>query len=99
MKHRYDPEIYERNPQLLDDWRGDVERMNLGSQGKYQPGESNGNTRLTEDDVREIRRIWHEHIGSHRGLGKELAYRYKVGVPTISNIVHYRTWKHVVANP
>jgi hypothetical protein len=56
-------------------------------------GEYNGSTKLTVEDVREIRRVYipkHPEFG-----GKPLARKYNVGPMEISRIVHKQRWEHV----
>lgn len=59
----------------------------LGRKDRKGPG--NGNAKLTEDKVREIR--------SQQGekTSVQLGYRYHVTATTILDIWHRRTWKHV----
>ena len=54
-------------------------------------GEEHGLARLTEEDVREIRRLYVEDRLSQVKIGKI----YNVSQPTISDIVNYRNWRHV----
>lgn len=51
----------------------------------------NGTSKLTIDDIRNIRLLKSEGIKT-----KEIAKKYGVGRHAISNIIKYRTWKHVV---
>lgn len=63
-------------------------------QGAYKEigrGENNPKHKLTETQVREIRRLYSEGTTQ-----KELANRFKVGWSTIHNIVHNLTWKHLL---
>jgi len=55
-----------------------------------QKGESNPNSKLNEDDIKDIRES-KEHGITHR----ELAERYNVTKTTISQIVNRKLWKHV----
>ena len=60
---------------------------------KSQKGCSNVNSKLTEDDVREIRKSYKKGI---KGYGYQaLANKYGVDKTTIANIVNYRTYKNV----
>ena len=56
-----------------------------------QSGSSNGNARLVEDDVREIRRLYKDSKYNFR----ELADLYKVSIGHISNIINYIKWKNL----
>lgn len=58
--------------------------------GRLPTGESHHNARLTEDDVREIRRLATAGV-SHRELGR----RFGVSNVTVGNVVHRRAWRHV----
>ncbi len=58
---------------------------------KSNPGERNGNHRLTEDEVREIRRLYSEGGWTQRAL----AARFQVAQGTVSFILQNQTWKHV----
>lgn len=53
-------------------------------------GEANGNARLSEDQVREIRS---RHAAGESALS--LTRDFPVSHPMIRNIVHRRNWKHV----
>ena len=54
-------------------------------------GESNGNAKLTDDDVRSI--LAEYATGNY--TQKEIAKAYCVGHPAIHSIVNRKTWKHV----
>lgn len=51
--------------------------------------------KLTEDDVREIRADY----AAGRWCIKDLADIYGVTQPTMSAVVHRRTWRHVTDQP
>lgn len=53
-------------------------------------GETNGHHKLTENDVRELRRL------SGRVSQRKLAKRYKVSQQVISKAILGQTWKHVI---
>lgn len=57
-------------------------------------GESNTQAKLTEDDVRYIRKIYKKHDKLNNTY--KLAKKYNVSPKCIMNIVNYKTWKHVV---
>jgi len=60
--------------------------------GRLGPrGEIQGNSRLTRDDAKRIRRLYATGQYSQR----ELARMFGVGQMTISDIVRRETWKHV----
>ena len=57
-----------------------------------QVGSKHSKAKLTEDDVREIRRLYFEEGGYTM---KELGVRYGVSQPSISQICSRQLWKHV----
>jgi hypothetical protein len=54
------------------------------------PGEKNGMSKLTEEKVREIRKLY-PSFSSYK-----LAKMYGVSQSIIMDIIHYRKWKHVI---
>lgn len=56
-------------------------------------GETNGNSRITENDVRAIR-LEYQPGSSIRGQ-RQLATKYGVSQRLILNILHRRAWRHV----
>ncbi len=56
-------------------------------------GERNGNVKLTEAQVREIRTAYAQGGVTQQGL----AERYGIGQTAISNLLSFRTWKHLFA--
>lgn len=76
---------------LAGDPRDNVLDMIERRQWGPQRGEECPNARLTEDKVREIRRL------SRAGNGpRSLARRYGVNEATIRGVISGKTWKHVV---
>lgn len=57
----------------------------------YARGEHNGQSKLTADQVREIRQL---HAAGGIGYNK-LAMRFSLTRSTVQNIVHRKKWKHV----
>lgn len=55
-----------------------------------QKGEANHKSRLTEQQVLEIRRIWAQNMSA-----KQLAARYGVEPITIYKIIAQQSWKHL----
>lgn len=57
-------------------------------------GENSGKSKLTDDQVREIRRRYKPycHVNGTRALGRE----YNVTHECISSIVINKTWKHII---
>jgi len=53
-------------------------------------GEGNGHTKLTEDDVHEIRRLY-----AGGWLQHEIAEDYGISQSTVSKICTYKNWKHI----
>lgn len=60
-----------------------------------EPAAPNRRPKLTEDDVREIRA---EYAAGRWGVN-DLADIYGVTQPTMSAVVHRRTWRHVTNQP
>ncbi len=60
------------------------------SKGKLTTGEQNGNAKLTETQVTEMRRL-----RSKGATGSELARRYGVKRATVYQICEYARWKHL----
>ena len=56
-----------------------------------QKGEKNGNSKLTEDDVREIR----TRYANGNLLQQQLALEYGVSRKAIGNVIRRKTWKHI----
>lgn len=59
--------------------------------GKHPKGVSNNQSRLTDEDIVEIRARYNRRTCSAPVLAKE----FGVSQPTISSIVRRRTWRHV----
>ena len=59
--------------------------------GTRAKGERNAAAKLTEDDVRTIRRLYAQGGYSYRALGR----RYGVGFTTIRQAVKRQTWTHI----
>lgn len=57
----------------------------------WAKGQYASNSKLTEEQVLEIR---HVYATTRIGMGK-LANRYSVGLATISDIIHRKTWAHI----
>lgn len=60
-----------------------------------EPAVPDRRAKLTEDDVREIRADY----AAGRWCIKDLADIYGVAQPTMSAVVHRRTWRHVTDQP
>lgn len=58
--------------------------------GTMNYGPRNGSVKLTEDDVREIRRLW--SAGAERWTQRGLSGQFGVKQSTISGIVNRRSW-------
>lgn len=67
-----------------------VDDMNRRGRQAIQRGERNGRAKVTEGDVREIRSLY--SAGASR---KEISDKFGISGPTVYNIVHKRTWKHI----
>jgi HNH endonuclease len=80
----------------LDNMRDCLEkgRFNHGTRGKS--GEEHSLARLTDEDVREIRRRHVRGSGqAHRGNSQQLAGEFGMTTVQILNIANRRQWKHV----
>jgi hypothetical protein len=79
---------------VIDNLRWDTKRNNMVDRdrnGKTVKGLTHGNAKLTDDDIREMRRL--------RSAGaklSELAERYGIAFGQIGAIVRGKAWKHVV---
>jgi DNA-binding transcriptional regulator YiaG len=69
--------------------RADNQR-DMARKGRSARGERGGHARLTAPAVAEIRRLRSSGVGQ-----ADLAARFGVSQPTISDIEHRRTWGHV----
>lgn len=67
-----------------DNVRDAVER------GQHPRGERHGRAKLTEDDIRAMRRAYNDGV-----FIKDLADQYGVSDVTAGRVVHRRIWKHV----
>lgn len=54
-------------------------------------GERNANSKLTKEQIIEIRRLYHEESVSQNNLAK----KFNVNQPCIYKIVNYKTWKNI----
>lgn len=61
--------------------------------GGRLPGSTNPNAKLTEEKVREIRRLWDEKPAW--GYQQELARQFEVDDVTINHVIRRYSWKHV----
>jgi len=61
--------------------------------GGRLPGSSNPNAKLTEEKVKEIRRLW--GANPKWGYQQELARQFDVDDVTINHVVRRYSWKHV----
>lgn len=59
--------------------------------GLYKTGIESGRAKLSEEEVKELRRLYYEESVSQ---GK-LAYKYKLSQSTVSAIVRNETYKHI----
>lgn len=66
------------------------ERWQAAHEGRMARGERVHGSRLTADDVRDIRRL-----ASEGYLLRELAARFGVRMSTLSMVIRRETWKHV----
>lgn len=64
------------------------------SKDRQAKGETNGFSKLTEEDVREIRRRY-RRLSYHNSNVLELAYEFGVTAVNIRYILARKAWKHV----
>lgn len=69
--------------------------QDMVDKARQAKGETNGNSKLTEEDVREIRRRYCRWSQSRSNL-RELMYEFGVAKAAIQNILSRKTWKHVI---
>lgn len=63
----------------------------LNKLSKANRGENAKNHKVTEDDVREIKRLWETGAYSTTAL----ADKYPISRQSVADIVYGRTWKHL----
>lgn len=59
---------------------------------EYDSGESNSSAKLTEDQVREIRKLY---IPGKNGNSKKLSVKFGVSVSTITRVAGYKLWREI----
>ena len=62
----------------------------MGNTIKYI-GETNPNSKLSEAQVREIRRLYHE-VGVPQ---IDIAYKYSISTTNVYKIICRKSWKHI----
>jgi hypothetical protein len=81
------------NPEhlFLGSHQDNMDDMISKNRQNKRPGESHHLTKLKEEDIMEIRRLWDSGNETQKGIG------IKLGIPgvTIHNIVRRKTWKHI----
>lgn len=94
------PEVHHRdnNPANNAVWNlewvtGEENKEYARQDGRYLKGEKNPSAKLTEEDVRFIRE--HYKAGDPEFGNEAFADRFKVSDVTITNIVTFKSWKHV----
>jgi len=74
-----------------------LDKLKKGRQSKLK-GSSNGTSKLTEVQVKQIRQeaVVGNRTGYNNGSNiKEIAIKYNVSIETIRKIIHRHTWKHI----
>lgn len=84
-KHLYAGTLKDNAQQCFDDGRG-----NNNLQNANHRGEKNSQTKLTESDVHEIRRLY-----TGGWLQREIAGEYDIHQSGVSRICRDKQWKHV----
>lgn len=83
----------------LENLRWDTAKNNMKDRdrhGRTRRGEMHCDAKLTETQVREIRRAHTPHKKKGPGTPAMLAKQHGVNVGTIQAIVYRRTWKHIL---
>ena len=91
MHWKVPPEVM-RAAGLKRERRKRIKALSTGIPIKRLRGEECANSKLTDVDVRTIR----AEYAKGGILQRELAERYNVRPPVISNIIRYERWKHVI---
>jgi HNH endonuclease/NUMOD4 motif len=70
----------------------EANRAHAREKGLFRPkhGEENFNAKLTEEDVRTIRRLWQEKVSA-----LEISFRYRMSQRAIYSVIKRETWRHV----
>lgn len=89
------------NHLFLGSWKDNVQDMIKKGRRRDSRGEKNGLTKLTDQQVREIREKYKLNKITGRYLRKEysnfkLAKEYGITQSIISEIINYKRWKHVI---
>lgn len=66
-------------------------REDIRKHGTYKKGKEHHYTKLTEQQVKEIRKLYLEE----GMLMKHISAKYNISIPNVSAIVNYRSWKHL----
>src|SRR5262245_59454121 len=76
----------------LEQMTGEQNREHARAQGLFKPrlGEDNKSSKLTEAQVREIRRLRKERMPV-----QEIAWRFRVSQGAVYSILKRKTWRHV----
>ena len=89
------------NLSLGTDSQNSTDRFSKG-RGWRPTGERNPQGHLTEDDVREIRRLWGtrdpnlpHNSRKHTITGKYLSERFGITIHNVSKIIHGTLWSHL----
>jgi hypothetical protein len=86
------------NPEhlFLGTFQDNVDDMMCKGRKIARRGEANGQSKLTEDDIRRIRRLYaFRGQGEGKVSGVQLAAEYGIESATVYGIVKRRAWKHV----
>lgn len=76
---------------FLGTYADNMDDMNKKGRGNYVSGENNGQSKLTEKQVLEIRACYTGKWGEQSRLAEE----YGVGQAIISSIINRKKWKHI----
>jgi hypothetical protein len=79
------------NPAHLKEGSHQDNMTDMVNKCRSAKGDKNGNSKLTEAQVLEIREKYSQGVSSYRKLGQE----YEVSHTVISKIINYRIWAHI----
>lgn len=91
LEYLTDIENCEHSKSVLQNWPAGLRNGKYTKPEATPRGASHGMSKLSEDQVREIKRLHATGLVS----GSQLAREYEVEKYTIYSIIHGRTWRHV----
>lgn len=89
-RHHINENTYDNSPTNIEMICASCHGKEHMTGNNYQVGEKHRNAKLTEEDVRTMRKRY-----SNGEKPKAIAVDYPIDPSGVSNIVAYRTWRHV----